>query len=357
MIFSNVNLAVGQTLEAWKNLHSIRQQLRAYPVGSPILITGAYRSGTTWLGKLLSGPGIWALHEPFNPNKGIWKQSVSYVSPDAIAVRSVDKYVHRLLTGHIMIGPNRRHPILNNIACNRSLMPARLGFYPRPPNQILIKDPIAALLSGYLTKKFEFKTLIIIRHPAGFVSSLNKLNWEPYVRKELEQLHKMSEVMAGLTNRQVELFERRHTYNALEMYTLIHAVLNKTLLDFVANIVNMHLVSYESLCLDTEQELARCYRLLNLELREEDKRRHAFFTTQGNNTEVANPYSAIRNSKDVVDIWKQRLTERQLDQIRSLWVDFGVNYYNDDSQWGQDDASRKTSSIASGDYDPALLAP
>ena len=333
MKLSNINLAVGQTLDTWKTFFPIRQQLHDYPIGPPILITGAYRSGTTWLGKLLSGPGIWALHEPFNPNKGIWKQSFSYASPDATEVKAVDKYVHSLLNGDITVGPNRRHPILSNIACNRSLMPARLGFYPSPPNQILIKDPIAALLSGYLTNKFEFQTLVIIRHPGGFVSSLNKLNWEPYVRKELEQFQQIPELMANLSNRQVELFERRHTFNALQIYTLIHAVLNKHLLDFVTNVVNMHLVSYESLCLNTEQELARCYRLLNLSLREEDKFRHTSLTTQSSDTEAANPYTAIRNSKHMVEIWKQRLTERQLEQIRSIWNDFGISYYNEDSHW------------------------
>ena len=355
MNLSNLNLAVGQTLDAWRQFRPIRQQLHAYPAGSPILITGAYRSGTTWLGKLLSGPGIWALHEPFNPNKGIWKQVFSYASPDSISIKSVDKYVHRLLNGHITIGPNRR-PILNNIACNRSLMPARLGFYPSPPNRILIKDPIAALLSGYLTNKFEFQTLVIIRHPGGFVSSLNKLNWEPYVRKELDQFHKIPELMGNLSNQQVELFERRHTYNALQVYTLVHAVLNKLLLGFITNVVNMHLVSYESLCLNTEKELARCYRLLNLELGEEDKIRHVLLTTRSSNTEAANPYTAIRNSKYMADIWKQRLTERQLDQIRSLWIDFGINYYNDDAQWEHDDSSRKTTSTSNG-YDPASMAP
>ena len=34
----------------------------------PILVTGAHRSGTTWVGKMLAlAPGVAYLHEPFNP--------------------------------------------------------------------------------------------------------------------------------------------------------------------------------------------------------------------------------------------------------------------------------------------------
>ena len=36
--------------------------------GPPILVTGAHRSGTTWVGKMLAlAPGIGYVHEPFSP--------------------------------------------------------------------------------------------------------------------------------------------------------------------------------------------------------------------------------------------------------------------------------------------------
>ena len=34
----------------------------------PILVTGAHRSGTTWIGKMLAlAPGVGYIHEPFSP--------------------------------------------------------------------------------------------------------------------------------------------------------------------------------------------------------------------------------------------------------------------------------------------------
>ncbi|MFL5942100.1 MAG: hypothetical protein ACJ75L_02390 [Gaiellaceae bacterium] len=36
--------------------------------GAPILVTGAHRSGTTWVGRMLAfAPGVTYIHEPFNP--------------------------------------------------------------------------------------------------------------------------------------------------------------------------------------------------------------------------------------------------------------------------------------------------
>jgi len=61
-------------------------------------------------------------------------------------------------------------------------IPSRRFFYrwtyrifslPRP----LLKDPIAALSAEWLASKFDMNVVVIIRHPAAFVSSLLRMNW------------------------------------------------------------------------------------------------------------------------------------------------------------------------------------
>lgn len=330
---SAINLAIGQTWEAWRKYPHVRNQIRAHAVGPPILITGAYRSGTTWLGKLLSGQGIWALHEPFNPNKGIWKETLSYASPNACSIDSIDNYIGCLLEGKITIGSVKGQPVLNNIACNRLMMPARLGFYPKPPNRVLIKDPMAALLSGYLTNRFGFKTLVIMRHPCGFVSSLYRLNWEEYVRRELDQICRIPETLAHFSMRQMRLIEKRNSFDALKIYSLMHAVLNKILLGVSSSVEGMSLVSYESLCLKPEIEIDRCYGFAELELRNEDRCRHASLMTANSVNEESNPYSTFRNSEEMAEVWKRRLTQKQVDEVRALWTEFEIDHYTEERHW------------------------
>ena len=55
----------------------------------PILVTGAPRSGTTWVGRMLTlAPGVGYIHEPFNPttDAGISGRPVArffeYVTPE-----------------------------------------------------------------------------------------------------------------------------------------------------------------------------------------------------------------------------------------------------------------------------------
>ena len=45
----------------------------------------------------------------------------------------------------------------------------------RSPSHFLLKDPIACMSSEYLHREFEMDVVIIIRHPAAFVSSLQKM--------------------------------------------------------------------------------------------------------------------------------------------------------------------------------------
>ena len=42
----------------------------------------------------------------------------------------------------------------------------------------IIKDPIAALSTEWLYKNFELNILILVRHPAAYVSSLKRMNWD-----------------------------------------------------------------------------------------------------------------------------------------------------------------------------------
>jgi hypothetical protein len=159
------------------------------------------------------------------------------------------------------------------------------------------------------------------------------LRWEKYVRRELEVLCKVPEILAGFSSKQVSLIEERHKFDALKIYTLIHAVLNKILLGFISTTPNMYLLIYESLCSNPASELERCYEFVGLKLRNEDRYRHESLTKDRSAEEDANPYSTFRNSEDMANIWKRRLTQKQVDEVRTLWTEFEIEYYTEEPQW------------------------
>jgi hypothetical protein len=99
---------------------------------------------------MLAVPGLWYVHEPFNPNKHIWNESFTYANPDSQRP-DIDKYVQQLLDG-------RRRETASVGNCDHPLMPLRLF---RPSiRRIMIKDPVACLLTGYLTARFAFQGIV-----------------------------------------------------------------------------------------------------------------------------------------------------------------------------------------------------
>jgi hypothetical protein len=56
----------------------------------PILVTGAHRSGTTWVGKMLAlAPGVAYIHEPFNPR-----------TPPGLSPAPFDRYFTAVTAGN-----------------------------------------------------------------------------------------------------------------------------------------------------------------------------------------------------------------------------------------------------------------
>jgi hypothetical protein len=72
----------------------------------PILVTGAPRSGTTWVGKMLAlAPGVGYVHEPFNPrfSAGCFDRYFTVVTRENEA-RCASELEH-VLTFHYELAP------------------------------------------------------------------------------------------------------------------------------------------------------------------------------------------------------------------------------------------------------------
>ncbi|MCK4817188.1 sulfotransferase, partial [bacterium] len=153
----------------------------------PILVTGPHRSGTTWVGKILSViPSIGYIHEPFNPlhrrsSPGICKAKFKYQYTYVTEENESEFYEDILTT------INFRYNLLLQI---REVIKKRQGFrtlfrqysgflinryihHARP----LFKDPMALFSTEWPAKRFNMDVVILIRHPAAFISSVKRMNW------------------------------------------------------------------------------------------------------------------------------------------------------------------------------------
>jgi hypothetical protein len=143
-------------------------------LSSPILVTGAHRSGTTWVGKMLAlAPGTGYVHEPFNPrfSTGAFERYFTVVT-----AANEDRYapeLERVLQFRYRPGRLRGPRDLARAARDFARTERLRRRSPRP----LVKDPIALLSAEWLAERFAMDVVVLIRHPAAFAASLKRLGW------------------------------------------------------------------------------------------------------------------------------------------------------------------------------------
>jgi hypothetical protein len=166
-------------------LQSIRLDRKAtmQRIARHILVTGAHRSGTTWVGQTIAlSRNVRYVSEPFNveyPNNEVdfkLEHQFTY-APASPQLKEIQISFERLLNYNPfhrawnickIRGLDAKTPVR---FCKHLILQSR-------PTRILIKDPIALLSADWLHQMFGFNVVCMIRNPLGFVGSLKKAGWE-----------------------------------------------------------------------------------------------------------------------------------------------------------------------------------
>ena len=151
-------------------------------MNGPILVTGAHRSGTTWIGKMLAlAPGVGYIHEPFSP---VTAPGISSAPFDIFYTRVSPENEDRYLPGlerTLRFEYGYRAQLLAVRSPGGAVRSAQdaIAFsrarrsHARP----LVKDPIALLSAEWLAERFGMDVVVTIRHPAAFAASVLRLGW------------------------------------------------------------------------------------------------------------------------------------------------------------------------------------
>ena len=151
-------------------------------ISHPILVTGAHRSGTTWVGRMLAADANTAyISEPLNVlhRPGVFSAKVSrwyqYIC-DENESEFLKPYEELLdfdyhLWAEIRSTRSRKDFLRMGrdfiIFYNGSLRGQR----------VLIKDPFAVFSTPWFAKKLNCKVVVTVRNPGAFASSLKRLGW------------------------------------------------------------------------------------------------------------------------------------------------------------------------------------
>lgn len=316
----------------------IRRRSAARQQQNPILVTGAHRSGTTWVGRLLAtAPHVFYLQEPFNfksPNSLTTiraNQWYPYITEDN-GQRYEEGIRDALRLKLRCFGEERllwRHPIR---LTKRMALAARISLLRwRADYRVLVKDPLALFATPWLSRKFGASPIILIRHPAAFVSSLKVNQWYPPFESLLSQpeliQHHFSDYapeiarMGGKTRRDI-------IYEGALFWKLLYTVVN----DYKQRFSKWLFIRHEDLSREPYTGFQEIFKYLGLEYTHKTHCRIQATTHREDRRYVLNATSTcdiVRESLENIYVWKQRLTPCEIERIRQIVGEVGEYYYCD----------------------------
>lgn len=302
----------------------------------PVLVTGAPRSGTTWVGRMLAAsPDLYYIHEPFNPDyrPGSGVCNIKFTHHQTYITDSNEqKYIKPI--GKMM---NGRYDFSAALGASRSWADIKKAWYQRKQFQEyarngmhpLIKDPIALMSAGWLAKRFDIKVVVMIRHPAAFVASMKRLNWgfDP-MRWALSQAQLLEDHLSPLENELRQLKDSKSdlvVQNALCWKTAYHVVLN-----YKKTYPNWIYLKHEDISRDPLPSYQQLFSQLGLKLTTEVKEQIIDSSNASNPSHSTGSEKRLKlDSKSVISQWKKVLSSKEIMRIRKIVEDVSENFYSD----------------------------
>jgi hypothetical protein len=302
---------------------------------NPILVTGAHRSGTTWVGRMLAADRNTAyISEPLNilHRRGVhsadiqhWYQYITY--------ENEEKYLpafHELF--------NFRYHLFAELGSLRSRkdflrMGRDLAIFINGKlrgQNVLLKDPFAVFSAPWFTQKLNCKVVITIRHPGGFASSLKRLNWPFNFRDLLDQPMLMRDY---LESDRADM-EKMKADDIVGQSALLWRMVYRSVHSILSIFPGFVIVRHEDLSLDPVAGYKSLYESLGLTF--DEKVRDAILNSSSseNPTELSKKkvHSVKLDSRANMDNWKKRLTSEEITRIRKMTEDVSHLFYSDE-EW------------------------
>ncbi|NCN07272.1 hypothetical protein GW933_01120 [Candidatus Falkowbacteria bacterium] len=279
----------------------------------PILVTGSHRSGSTWVGQMLSLPyNIKYVSEPFNPSYGLRKFKSWFVYINSNNENNYRSEINKLLK----FRGNYRF----NLPALRYWSNLVWPFNKR----VVVKDPIACFSSQWLSDNFDMEVIVLFRHPVAFYTSLKRLDWHFDFDNFLNQSDLMADHL-GLFSDLIKKDNKSYAEEAAILWLCIYHVLDKYITSHPDWIVKRH----EDISTDPIKEFTEIYSKLNLPFTSKVNKKIIEYSS-GKNTEPTKVLDLKRDSKTVVDQWSKHASSEEIKIIKNITGDLALKYYPED---------------------------
>jgi hypothetical protein len=298
----------------------------------PILITGAHRTGTTWVGKMLAlDPGITYVSEPLHldHSRGVLSQPVEnwyeYIC-DENGAQFKEAYKYTIQFKY-QLWMAIRH--LRNIkAAGKVIRDSSIFISSRIlKRRALLKDPFAVLSVPWFISALDSQVVIMVRHPIPFVSSLKRLGWSFDFNNLLNQPLLMRDHYEPFRSEMVHTNQNEQDIvgQGILLWRMIYTLVHQ----YKTRGVDIQLIRHEDLSQRPLPIFEVIYQQLGITFSHQIEEKIIMSTQTSNPNEVAeyDEHAVRLNSLANLRNWKKRLTDLEIERIVNGTRDVVKNFY------------------------------
>ena len=298
----------------------------------PILITGAHRTGTTWVGKMIAlDPDITYVSEPLHldHSRGVLSQPVEnwydYICDEngaqfKEAYKNTIQFKYRLWMAI-------RH--LRNIkAAGKVIRDSSIFISSRIlKRRALLKDPFAVLSVPWFISALDSQVVIMVRHPIPFVSSLKRLGWSFDFNHLLNQPLLMRDHYEPFRSDMVHTKQNEQDIvgQGILLWRMIYTLVHQ----YQTQGVDIQLIRHEDISQRPLPIFEEIYQQLGISFSQQIEENIIMSTQTSNPNEIAqyDEHAVRLNSLANLRNWKKRLTDLEIDRIVKGTRDVVKDFY------------------------------
>ena len=301
----------------------------------PILVTGAHRSGTTWVGRMLAADANTAyVSEPLNVHHrpGIFRAKVShwyqYICDEngqefLPAYRELLDFDYHLWSEIRSIRSRR-----DFLRMGRDFL---IFYYGSLRGQrALLKDPFAVFSLPWFTQKLNCKVIVTVRNPGAFASSLKRLNWSFDFKDLLDQPLLMRDHAEAYR----EEMQAMQAEDVIGQASLLWKIIYRSVHSARGLNPDFMIVRHEDLSRDPVSGFRDLYAKLGLDYTHKVEETIRNSSSSENPAELARgkTHSVKLDSRANMDNWKKRLSEDEIERIHKITDGISSLFYAD-GEW------------------------
>jgi len=302
--------------------------------GSPVLVTGLPRSGTSWVGKMLEASGqVVYVNEPMNPqhppghSPGVLNATVTrrfqYITTDD------DQQWQEAFSKTVGL----RYQLAAELRRNHGAYDlARTGKYITAftvgrllGKRAMLDDPFALLSTRWLVEQMGVHAVVLVRNPVSFVGSWRSLGWTIHFDELLEQPALVRDHLGPYAD-QMRALQQSTDWLAriCLLWCAVHDVVDTSL----RRLPNVHVVHYEDLVQAPMVGFRQLYDTFGLTWSQRAQSRVQAATTGSDRSARSHAWSlrggvsrtAYRpmTSAQALTTYQQRLTGEEIARVRAL---------------------------------------